>query len=64
MDMAEGILPLNEQMPNEKYQVNDRIRVYITDVKDYKGSSDYRFQDPSRFDKKVIRKGSIRDYSR
>ena len=33
MDMAEGILPLNEQMPNEKYQVNDRIRVYITDVK-------------------------------
>ena len=33
MDMAEGILPPNEQMPNEQYRVNDRIRVYITDVK-------------------------------
>jgi len=33
LDMAEGILPPNEQMPNEEYRVNDRIRVYITDVK-------------------------------
>jgi len=33
LDRAEGILPPNEQMPNEEYRVNDRIRVYILEVK-------------------------------
>mgnify|MGYP001336410001 CR=1 FL=1 len=29
---TEAILPANEQMPNERYQHNDRIKVYITKV--------------------------------
>ena len=33
LDKTEGILPLNEQIPNEEYHVNDRIKVYITEVK-------------------------------
>ena len=30
---TEGILSANEQVPGEKYKVNDRIKVYIMDVK-------------------------------
>jgi len=30
---SEGVLPPKEQMPNERYRVNDRIKVYVTDVK-------------------------------
>ncbi|MFU0801433.1 MAG: transcription termination factor NusA [Xylanivirga thermophila] len=33
LDRTEGILPANEQMPNEAYHVNDRIKVYITEVR-------------------------------
>jgi len=33
LDRAEGILPQNEQIPTEEYHVNDRIRIYITEVK-------------------------------
>src|SRR5690606_31896462 len=29
---AEALLPLSEQMPNEQYNHNDRIKVYITKV--------------------------------
>ena len=28
----EGIMPLKEQMPTEKYSVNDKIRAYVVDV--------------------------------
>jgi len=28
----EGIMPLKEQMPTEKYRVNDKIRAYVVDV--------------------------------
>ena len=30
---TEGILSANEQVPGERYQVNDRLKVYIMDVK-------------------------------
>ncbi len=30
---AEGILAANEQVPGERYRVNDRLKVYIMDVK-------------------------------
>lgn len=30
---TEGILPANEQVPGERYRVNDRLKVYIMDVK-------------------------------
>ena len=30
---TEGILPANEQVPGEKYKVNDRLKVFIMDVK-------------------------------
>lgn len=30
---TEGILPVNEQVPGERYKVNDRLKVYIMDVK-------------------------------
>ncbi|MBR0139351.1 MAG: transcription termination/antitermination protein NusA [Firmicutes bacterium] len=30
---AEGILSLNEQIPGERFRVNDRVRVYVMDVK-------------------------------
>lgn len=33
MGRAEGILAATERVPGEKYQVNDRIKVYIMDVK-------------------------------
>ena len=33
LDTTEGLLPASEQMPNEIYNVNDRIKVYITEVK-------------------------------
>ena len=33
MGKAEGILPANEQVPGEFYDVNDRLKVYIMDVK-------------------------------
>ncbi|HHW70470.1 MAG TPA: transcription termination/antitermination protein NusA [Clostridiales bacterium] len=33
LNKTEGLLPASEQMPNEEYNVNDRIKVYITDVK-------------------------------
>lgn len=31
---TDGILPANEQVPGEHYDVNDRIKVYIMDVKE------------------------------
>ncbi|MBE3101593.1 MAG: transcription termination/antitermination protein NusA [Firmicutes bacterium] len=33
LDKTEAILPPNEQIPDEDYQVNNRIKVYITEVK-------------------------------
>lgn len=33
LEKVEAILPPNEQIPGEKYSVNDRIKVYITEVK-------------------------------
>ncbi|NLB23663.1 MAG: transcription termination/antitermination protein NusA [Clostridiales bacterium] len=33
LDKSEAILPPGEQMPGERYQVNDRLKVYITEVK-------------------------------
>ncbi|HPT79035.1 MAG TPA: transcription termination factor NusA [Candidatus Atribacteria bacterium] len=33
LDKTEAILPPNEQMPGETYEVNDRIKVYIAEVK-------------------------------
>lgn len=33
LDQVEAIMPPNEQIPNEEYHVNDRIKVYITEVK-------------------------------
>jgi len=33
LDKIEGILPPNERIPTENYQLNDRIKVYITEVK-------------------------------
>lgn len=33
MGRAEGILAVNEQIPGEKYKVNERIKVYVMDVK-------------------------------
>ena len=30
---TEGILSANEQVPGEHYKVNDRLKVYIMDVK-------------------------------
>lgn len=33
LDKTEAILPPNEQMPGEDYQVNNRLKVYITEVK-------------------------------
>lgn len=30
---TEGILPVNEQVPGERYKINDRLKVYIMDVK-------------------------------
>jgi len=33
LDKTEGILPPNEQIPGETYEVNDRLKVYITEVK-------------------------------
>lgn len=33
LDKAEGTLPPSEQISTEQYKVNDRIRVYITEVK-------------------------------
>ncbi|HCS72950.1 MAG TPA: transcription termination/antitermination protein NusA [Clostridiales bacterium] len=33
LDKAEAILPPGEQMPGEKYKLNDRYKVYVTEVK-------------------------------
>lgn len=33
LDQAEGIMPFNEQIPSEKYKVNERLMVYIAEVK-------------------------------
>lgn len=33
MGRAEGILSSNEQIPGEKYRTNDRLKVYVMDVK-------------------------------
>lgn len=33
MSRTEGILPVNEQVPGEVYEVNERLKVYIMDVK-------------------------------
>ncbi|MCQ2565578.1 MAG: transcription termination factor NusA [Clostridia bacterium] len=33
MGRAEGILAINEQIPGEKYRVNQRLKVYVMDVK-------------------------------
>ena len=33
MGRAEGILSANEQIPGERYRVNERIKVYVMDVK-------------------------------
>lgn len=33
LDKIEGILPPNERIPTEQYNLNDRIKVYITEVK-------------------------------
>lgn len=33
MSRTEGILPVNEQVPGEVYTVNERLKVYIMDVK-------------------------------
>lgn len=33
MGRAEGILAANEQIPGEKYKVNERLKVYVMDVK-------------------------------
>lgn len=33
LDKVEAIMPPNEQIPNEEYHVNDRIKVYIAEVK-------------------------------
>jgi transcription termination/antitermination protein NusA len=33
MGRAEGILAVNEQIPGEKYKVNERLKVYVMDVK-------------------------------
>lgn len=33
MGRAEGILSSNEQIPGEKYKTNDRLKVYVMDVK-------------------------------
>ena len=33
MGRAEGILAVNEQIPGEKYRVNQRLKVYVMDVK-------------------------------
>lgn len=33
LDKTEGLLPVAEQIPSETYNVNDRIKVYITEVK-------------------------------
>ena len=40
LNKTEG-LPSIEQMPNEEYNVNDRIKVYITDVKKTTKGSNY-----------------------
>jgi N utilization substance protein A len=33
LDKIEGILPPNERIPTEDYQLNERLKVYITEVK-------------------------------
>jgi len=33
LDGAEGIMPLSECVPGERYNINDRIRVYVTEVR-------------------------------
>lgn len=33
LDQAEGIMPSNEQIPSERYKVNDRLMIYIAEVK-------------------------------
>ena len=33
LDKTEAVLPGGEQMPGEKYQVNNRLKLYITEVK-------------------------------
>jgi N utilization substance protein A len=33
LDKTEAILPPGEQMPGERYRVNNRLKVYITEVK-------------------------------
>ena len=58
---TEGILSANEQVPGEHYKVNDRLKVYIMDVKkDYKRASGIPFQISSGTGKEIIRAGSSR----
>ncbi len=33
IDRTEGTIPASEQMPNEKYHVNDRLKVYVVEVR-------------------------------
>ena len=33
IDRTEGTIPAAEQMPNEKYHVNDRLKVYVVEVR-------------------------------
>ena len=47
MGKTEALLPVTEQVPGEKYNVNDRIKVYIMDVKKQQRDLRYSCQDPT-----------------
>ena len=38
-DKAEGIMPIGEEVPTERYYVNQRLRVYVYDVRRIQGRS-------------------------
>ena len=56
---AEGILLANEQVPGERFNVHDRLKVYIMDVKKTtKGTAGVSVKNSSGPCENVIRAGS------
>ena len=56
---TEGILSPNEQVPGEHYNINDRLKVYIMDVrKSNKGPQVFLFQIASWSCEEALRTGS------
>ncbi len=52
---TEGILSAKEQVSSERFEVNDRIKVYIMDVKKiHQGTTNFSFQISSRIGKAAV----------